>query len=97
MDVKINRRGGCLMLAWGPPWVWVPSWERSRYHRGWSLTWLWVGLYYVPVSAGTLLLEGAFPRCGACAQFSRKLDDQRTCPDCRACSGKDLAQVPVLQ
>ena len=59
-------KGSSLLLYWGPPWNWCPSWERSRHHAGWSLTWLWWGLAYAPVSYSTLMVHGAYPRCPRC-------------------------------
>jgi hypothetical protein len=54
----ILRSGKCLIFAWGPPWNWWPSIERSKYHRGVSLTWLWWGWYYVPIPVAVLLIGG---------------------------------------
>jgi hypothetical protein len=59
----LHRQGGCLVLSWGPPWNWKPSFQRSRHHSGWSISWLWWGLATAPVSFSTLMLEGAYPRC----------------------------------
>ena len=81
---KINRQGGCIVFAWGPPWHWLPSVQRSKYHCGLSLTWLWWGFYWAPVSAGTLMLEGIYPRCEECQQHTVKLDERWLCADCAA-------------
>ena len=69
MSRPLHKEGGCLVFAWGPPWNWLPSFQRSRYHAGWSLTWLWWGLSFVPVSCSTLMIDGAYPRCPACQKW----------------------------
>lgn len=50
------KRGRCIIFAWGPPWHWLPSIQRSRYGNGVSLTWLWWGLYFVPRPVAWLLV-----------------------------------------
>lgn len=49
---RISRRGWFVAFASGPPWNWLPSFQGSRRGFGWSLTWLWWGLYFVPKSIG---------------------------------------------
>lgn len=95
---RLRREGGVLAFAWGPPWSWLPSFERSRHHTGWSLTWLWWGLAYYPVSMATLAIDGVYPRCDGCDQHARAdellevaepddlFDRRRLCPACRASS-----------
>ena len=51
----LSRRGRCLIFAWGPPWVWVPRLHRSRFGMGWSLIWLWFGVYLFPFSYGEMV------------------------------------------
>lgn len=91
---RLWREGGVLVFAWGPPWDWAPSFQRSRYHpTGWSLTWLWWGLTYYPISMATLAIDGAYPRCDGCDRRSRaeelvevpgeSSDSSRLCPACR--------------
>lgn len=67
---RLAREGGCLALAWGPPWNWRPSFQPGV-HGTWSITWLWWGIYYVPCSMGKLLFEGAYLRCSACEQHAQ--------------------------
>lgn len=69
-SVKVTlkpREGKTLAFAWGPPWNWRPSFERSKYHAGWSLTWFWWGLYWLPYSLGSIMHRGVYPRCSECA------------------------------
>ncbi len=73
--VSLNKEGGCLVFSWGPPWNWRPSFQRSKYHRGWSITWLWWGLNFAPVSCSTLMLDGVYTRCEECTLH---------CDDCKA-------------
>lgn len=69
---RTYRQGSCLVLSWGPPWNWLPSFEKSRHCPGaWSLTWLWWGLCYVPVSYSTLMLHGGYPRCQDCHHWRK--------------------------
>lgn len=28
------QKGGCILFAWGPPWNWKPSFQRSRMFAG---------------------------------------------------------------
>lgn len=58
--------GRCLVFAWGPPWNWIPSFQRSRMHAGWSLTWLSLGLYWLPYSLSLLITKGVYARCSEC-------------------------------
>lgn len=88
----MSSPGRCVVLAWGPPWQWWPSLQRSRHGTGWSLVWLWWGLYWCRVGAGTLLLQGAYPRCDACQAHAAPEELWFvTCPDgeprriCREC------------
>ena len=60
-------KGRTLTLAWGPPWHWLPSFQRSKYHAGWSLTWLWWGFYWMPYSVGSIMAKGVYPRCAECS------------------------------
>jgi len=78
MSRPLHKEGGCLVFAWGPPWNWLPSFQRSRHHIGWSLTWLWWGLSYVPVSSSTLMIDGVYPRCQDCKRHTIL----RLCADC---------------
>ncbi len=55
MAVELER-GGCVVFAWGPPWHWLPTLQGSKYGFGWSLTWLWFGLYFVPKPIGWLFV-----------------------------------------
>lgn len=59
---------GCLVFDWGPPWQTRPRFERSNYHAGWSIVWLYLGIRYIPVGASKLMLDGAYPRCRRCQQ-----------------------------
>lgn len=56
--------GGCLVLAWGPPWHWLPklSFGQVAYAGGVSVTWGPLGLYYVPTGVGALLVGSALYR-----------------------------------
>lgn len=60
MAVELER-GGCIIFAWGPPWHWLPSIQRSRkaIPGGISLTWLWWGIYWTPKPVGALYLHSA--------------------------------------
>lgn len=60
------QKGGCILFAWGPPWNWKPSFQRSRMFAGWSITWLWWGVYWLPYSCSRLLTKGVYPRCDEC-------------------------------
>ena len=75
-EARRLREGGVLVFAWGPPWSWLPSFQRSRHHAtSWSLTWFWWGLTYYPVSMATLAIDGAFPRCVACGQHAMDIEE----------------------
>lgn len=91
-----ERRGGCLTLGWGPPWNWLPSFQRGKhlFPGCWSITWLWWGLYWFPAGPLGLMVNGMVRRCDGCEQPAtdkRKLDFVTThdgtpawlCWDCR--------------
>jgi hypothetical protein len=77
----MRSRSGVLLFAWGPPWVWVPKFHRSELADGWSLTWLWFGICFIRIDAGTLLVDGAFPRCKRCDMQTTTED--RICVRCK--------------
>ena len=89
---RATRAGATLFFSVGPPFCWLPRLFRSKLGFGWSACWLWFGLYGFYISAGTLAIDGAFPRCSECQQFARREDltlltheDGRASRLCGAC------------
>lgn len=58
--------GRTLLATWGPPWHWIPAFIRSRYHQGWSISWLGLSIFSIPFSLRMILLSGVYPRCKRC-------------------------------
>lgn len=58
----ISRQGSMLVFWWGPPWYWLPRFDRSQFCLGWSVQWLWFGVALVPMSVGEMALRLALHR-----------------------------------
>lgn len=51
--INHDPEGKSLIFTWGPPWRWLPDFQ--KHILGWSLIWLWFGVHYIRRSGHELI------------------------------------------